>query len=131
MPTPDPMKSKDPEHPPYIMLRLDSIVSEGKRSQLLAAWDDVQALAPHHLIKRETACSKMPAYHWGIWETTADKPCITLESKQQTPEVIVAIDQLLNLVKKFVAPKIIKLTKEYLPHQWVHQERYAISEGQP
>jgi hypothetical protein len=123
IPTPKYVLSKDPEHPPYLVLCLDSIISKKKQGEILTAWDRVQATSPHHLIKHEEACSATPAYHWGIWEVTAKTPYIIQESKKQTPEVISAIDTLLDLVKKLVVPKIIKITKEYLPDQWTRQER--------
>jgi hypothetical protein len=94
-----------------------------KQGKILRAWDQVQATSPRHLIKREGARSTTPAYHWGVWEVTASRPYITLESHQQTPEAILAIDNLLGLVKKHVVAKIIKITKEYLPYQWIRQER--------
>lgn len=113
----------DLEHPPYLMLRLDSIISPWNREEILAAWDKVQVASPHHLIQREGARSSTPAYHWGVWEATAKKPYITRESREQTPEAIASIDKLLGLVKKLVVPKVIKVTKEYLPDQWIRQER--------
>jgi hypothetical protein len=123
IPTPPYQLSQDPEHPPYLILRLDSIISGKKQGDILAAWDKVQAISPRHLIKRKGARSAVPAYHWGVWEATARMPHITLESQRQTPDAIVAIDKLLGLVKKFVVPKVIKITKEYLPDQWKRQER--------
>jgi hypothetical protein len=123
VPTPKYKLSLDPDHPPYLILRLDLIVSVKKQWALLAAWDQVQAASPQHYIKREQARSTTPAYHWGIWEVTAPAPYITRESKDQTAEAILAIDKLLGLVKELMVPKIIQMMKEYLPVQWKHQER--------
>jgi hypothetical protein len=123
VPTPKDIQSLDPDHPPFLVLRHDSIISPKKLSEILAAWDFVQSTSPKHHIKRENR-SATPGYHWGIWEITLDHPCITRESREQSKEAILAIDQLLGLVKELVVPKIIKMTKEYLPVQWTHQERY-------
>ena len=123
VPTPASTLVSDPNHPPYLMLRLVSIVSERKQSELLAAWDQVQATSPRHYIKREEARSATPAYHFGVWEVTARAPYITRETKDQTADAILAIDKLLKLVKEQVVPKIISMMKEYLPVQWKHQER--------
>ena len=123
IPTPAYKLLSDPEHPPYLLLRLDSIITKKNQGDILRAWDCLQATSPSHLIKREGARSATPGYHWGIWEVTAQTPYITSESKKQTPEAILAIDNLLGLVKKMVVPKIIKMTKHYLPNQWLQQER--------
>jgi hypothetical protein len=125
IPTPLSELSQDPDHPLYLLLRLDSLISWKNQGDILAAWDELQVTTPRHLIKREEARSATPAYHWGVWEATAPRPYITSESHRQTPEAILAIDKLLRLVKKFVIPKVIKTTKEYLPHQWKRQEEYV------
>jgi hypothetical protein len=123
VPTPLSNLTSDPDHPPYLMLRLVSIVSRRKQSELLAAWDKVKVSSPKHYIKREAARSATPAYHFGVWEVTAPAPYITQESKDQTADALLAIDKLLGLVKEQVVPKIISMMKEYLPVQWKHQER--------
>jgi hypothetical protein len=125
VPTPAYKLVSDPEHPPYLMLRLASIVSQWKQSELLAAWDKVKATSPRHYIKSEEARSVTPAYHFGIWEITNRVPYITRETKSQTAAAILAIDKLLGLVKEQVVPKIISMMKEYLPVQWQHQQRYV------
>lgn len=125
VPTPASHLVSDPNHPPYLMLRLVSIVSIWKQSELLAAWDQVKATSPRHYIKSEEARSATPAYHFGVWEVTARAPYITRESKDQKANAILAIDRLLRLVKEQVVLKIISMMKEYLPIQWHHQERYV------
>ncbi|KAF8219033.1 hypothetical protein L208DRAFT_1383133, partial [Tricholoma matsutake] len=101
----------------------NSLLSPRKQGIILCAWDQVQATSPRHLIKHEGVRSTTPVYHWGVWEVTASRPYITMESHQQTPEAILSIDNLLDMVKKHVVAKIIKVTKEYLPNQWIRQER--------
>jgi hypothetical protein len=123
VPTPKPELDSDPDHPPYMILRLVSIVPEWVQLALLDAWDQVKATSPRHYIKSEEARSATPAYHFGIWEVTALAPYITRESKDQTANAILAIDKLLRLVKELVVPKMISMIKEYLPVQWKHQER--------
>ena len=123
VPTPAATLALDADHPPYLMLRLVSIVSPRKQLELLAAWDRLKATSPRHYIKSEEARSATPAYHFGTWEVTARAPYITRESKDQTADAILAIDNLLGLVKEQVIPKIISMMKEYLPVQWKHQER--------
>lgn len=123
VPTPQAMLVSDPDHPPYMLLRVVSIFSEQKQLALLAAWDEVKAASPRHHIKSEVARSVTPAYHFGIWEVTARAPQITRESRDQKAHAILAIDKLLGLVKKLVVPKMISMIKEYLPVQWKHQER--------
>jgi len=131
IPTPAPTLALDSDHPPYLMLRLVTIVSKRKQLELLAAWDRLKATSPRHYIKSEEARSATPAYHFGIWEVTARAPYITRESKDQTAEAVVAIDNLLGLVKEQVVPKIISMMKEYLPVQWKHQERWVNMKSPP
>jgi hypothetical protein len=123
VPTPAFKMASDPTHLPYMILRCDSILSPWKQDQILAAWNRVQAVLPQHLIKWAETCSKTPAYHWGIWEASSHWPFITQESREQAPEAIAAIDRLLELVGRLMVPKIIKMTKTYLPDQWKAQER--------
>ncbi|KAF8220630.1 hypothetical protein L208DRAFT_1332732 [Tricholoma matsutake] len=126
IPMPESQRSLNPQHPPYLLLRLDSLLSPRKQGIILCAWDQVQATSPRHLIKHEGVRSTTPAYHWGAWEVTASRPYITMESHRQTPEAILSIDNLLDMVKKHIVAKIIKVTKEYLPNQWIRQERQRV-----
>lgn len=122
-PTPPSTLVSDPQHPPYMILRLISIVSERTQSELLAAWDQVKATSPKIYIKDDDARSITPAYHFGIWEVTSRVPHVTRETRDQTANAILAIDKLLRLIKAQVLPKIISMMKEYLPVQWAHQQR--------
>lgn len=123
IPTPGSYLQDDPQHPPYMMLRCVSVINPRTQAQLLAAWDRVQLVSPAHHIKREQARSVTPAYHWGVWEANASTPFITRESRKQSDEAVAAIDELLNLVRKRVVPKVIELSRHYLPLQWKEQER--------
>ena len=105
------------------MLRCISVISPRTQARLLAAWDDVQNVSPRHHIRQEQARSATPAYHWGVWEGSSLQPFITCESRIQSLEAIAAIDQLLSLVGGLVVPKVIQMTRHYLPVQWKAQER--------
>jgi hypothetical protein len=125
VPTPSEELKADPQHPPYLMLHCVSVVSPRTQSLLLAAWNRVLSVSPKNHIKLEQSRSKTPAYHWGVWEASASKPLITRESRLQSREAIAAIDNLLSLVGQLVVPKVIRMTRYYLPVQWEAQERYA------
>jgi hypothetical protein len=91
--------------------------------ELLAVWDWIQLSEPKHWRKNDESRSKTPAYHFGVWETTASQPIITRESHLQRKEAIRAIDGLLGLVKKYVVPRIVKGLQQDLPIQWQEQEQ--------
>jgi hypothetical protein len=128
VPTPN-LELRGPNHPPYMLLRFDNIVLPAHRSKILAAWDTLQSTHPRHHLKRERSRSTTPAYHFGVWEVSLPDPLITSETRIQCQEAVVAIDNLLLQIQRYVAPKIKSLLKRHLPNQWDNQDRCVVSYG--
>jgi len=63
--------------------------------------------------------------HLGTWEIYRRHPVITLESRDQSPAAINAIDKVLLLIVDFIAPKVRNLLRQYAPRQWYRQQRYV------
>jgi hypothetical protein len=72
---------------------------------------------PRHILKPDANCSTSEAFHLGVWEITAKKPCLTLESRDQSPEAVEAMDNLLCFIKTYIAPKIATVFEEHAPIQ--------------
>jgi hypothetical protein len=117
LPVPD-LSSRDPNHPPYLMLRFTKVLSLSNQTRVLQAWDALQALNPVHHIAREKSRSTTPGLHVGVWELNSTTPYITKETTSQEEDVIIALDHLLELVKQLMVPKINSLTRRYLPIQF-------------
>lgn len=48
----------------------------------------------------------------------AKKPHLTLESQDQSPKAVEAMDNHLYFIKTYIVPKIITVFKEHAPIQW-------------
>ncbi|KAG1737483.1 uncharacterized protein EDB91DRAFT_1249614 [Suillus paluster] len=99
-----PYDSVPPEIPPYLIMRLEHFLTDDQQGGLLAQWDRFIA-----------SCE---ALHLGVWEVTAKKPRLTLESRDQSDEAVEAMDDLLCFIKTYIAPKIGTAFKEHAPVQW-------------
>lgn len=119
------LESLDPRHPPYLMLRFDNVLSIAGQKRIFQAWLDLQSLNPKHHIAREMSRSTTPALHVGIWEMSSATPYVTRETVKQTEEVIIALDRLLLLVKSLMVPKILSLTRRFIPNQFSRNQRHV------
>jgi hypothetical protein len=106
-------------------MRFDHILNERLRDRLLRAWEELQKTYPVHAPKNDSNRSKTPAFHFGTWELYKSEPKITVESRDQKPPAITAIDKLLLLIADFLVPKIKSLLQRYGPRQWDRQQRYV------
>lgn len=116
---------KNPLHPPYYLARFEKVLSHNIQADILAAWGNLlhPSRQPKCRINHGGERSGTPAYHLGIWEMFNSKPTISLEAREQTPEVIKAIDYFLSFFHRTVAGKINRLLKRYAPHQYEQQQR--------
>jgi len=112
-------------HPPYIFIRFDHVIPERIRNSIFHAWDLLQQIELKAHVKNDSNRSKTPAMHLGTWEVYRSMPIITVESRDQHPTVIHAIDKVLSLVGDFIAPKVRTLLQRYAPMQWLWQQRYV------
>jgi hypothetical protein len=99
-------------------MRFDHIFNERFRDCLLSAWEELQKANPVHMPKDDSNYSKTPAFHFGMWELYKLEPKITVESCDQKPPAIAAIDKLLLLIADFLVPKVKSLLQRYRQRQW-------------
>jgi len=98
-----------------------AISAQGQRC-LLNRWKFLRDQGPIHYIKKERR-SRTPALHIGVWHIYGSEPRITRETRDQSPEVIEAMDRLLEAIKRWVVPRVKNFLKNYCPHQWARQQR--------
>ncbi|KIK32119.1 hypothetical protein CY34DRAFT_19277 [Suillus luteus UH-Slu-Lm8-n1] len=113
-----PQETVPAEMPPYLIIRLEHFLTDDQQAGLLARWDRFIASKPRHILKPDANRSTSEAFHLGVWEITANKPRLTLESRDQSPEAVEAMDNLLRFIKTYIAPKIATVFKEHAPIQW-------------
>ncbi|TFK60067.1 hypothetical protein BDN72DRAFT_779865 [Pluteus cervinus] len=79
----------------------------------------------HHLKldkKRSNADPNSAAFHFGTWEVTSAEPHLTNETKNQSPNSISAIDELLGVIGDHIAPKVSAHLKRLAPVQYGMQQ---------
>ena len=131
VPLPDnlPLPEKRPlpeNHPPYLAMRFDQVVSSETNDLIIRAWDRMNELGvvfpdPDPTCNR----SSSPALHLGVWELYDEKPRVTSDSRNQSPEVVQAIDDFLLIIQQRIAPRLKNLLKEFCPQQHELQMRYV------
>ncbi|KAG0707024.1 hypothetical protein DFH29DRAFT_871823 [Suillus ampliporus] len=103
-------------------LRFPLTLSYDQQGGLWAQWDRFIASGPKHGLKPDTNRSTSEVFHLGIWEVTTKKPCLTLESQDQSDKAVEAMDNLLCFIKTYIGPKIGTAFKEHAPvraNDWV------------
>src|SRR5882757_8578099 len=114
-----PTEGVPPNMPPAIMIRFEDFINAKHRRRLELRWDALLRTDAKHTKGRcDKNRSAAEAFHFGIWEVTSPQPRVTTETKDQSPEAIVAIDALLRYVGDFVAPKIANVFEQHAPEQW-------------
>lgn len=63
------------------------------------------------------------ALHLGIWELYKKRPIVTADTRNQTEDVIIAMDNFLYLIGELIAPKLKNLLKTKYPQQYERQMR--------
>jgi hypothetical protein len=111
-------------HPPYLAMRFESVVSNKANTRLIRAWDCLLEKGVQ-FPESDANRSSSPALHLGVWEVYRSTPCISTNSRQPE-EVIIAMDIFLNLIKKYIAPKISNLLQTHCPIQYARQMQYAL-----
>lgn len=110
--------SMPPDTPPYLIMRLEHLVTADQQHGLWHQWDRLLAANPQHLLKPDPNRSTSQAYHFGVWEVTGKTPRLTSDTAKQSPEAIAAIDNLLRFIQTYIAPKIAGIYKEHAPAHW-------------
>jgi hypothetical protein len=115
-------KDSNPNQPPYLAMHMNRVIGTDGQQQLLERRKELNTLGPVHLLKRNSRL-QTSALHLGVWSLYTTRPRVTRESEAQSPEVIKAMDKLLNGIKKWVVPKLINILKDYCPQQLKQQEK--------
>ncbi len=107
-----------------LLMRFDSIISEEVNKLVIEAWDRVIATGAK-FPEAEANRSVTPALHLGSWCINQAKPIITAYSRapRQSKESEIAIDAFLELINRFVAPRIETFYKEHFPQQHARLKR--------
>lgn len=113
------------DHPPYFLLRFDSVLTTKLQNNILAAWDYMQhpSRRPVIRIKHAAERSGTPAIHLGAWELYKTTPDLTRETREQSIETLKAMDSLLKIFHSVVAMKINNLMKRYCPRLYCIQQK--------
>jgi hypothetical protein len=107
-----------PDTPPYLIIRLEHLVTADQQHGLWHQWDRLLAANPQHQLKPDPNRSTSQAYHFGVWEVTGNTPRLTSDTAKQTPEAVAAIDNLLRFIQTYIALKIAGIYKEHAPSHW-------------
>ncbi|KAH7917490.1 hypothetical protein BV22DRAFT_1135365 [Leucogyrophana mollusca] len=128
VPTPLSTTNLPTDHPQYLAMRFDKVISPRIINNFIFAWDTLQATDVKHLLKQDkNRCKKnIPAFHFGIWEKYSHGPILSSETRNQTPQTIAAIDVFLALVGRFVAPRVLSFLQSYFPQQKVRLQRFDL-----
>ena len=112
IPTPPIVRSLRPLHPPYLIGRFDKIVKAGVEKSLVAAWQNLMKLDVQ-FPKPDPSRSKTPALHLGIWELYSANPRVTEDSRNQSNQVIKAMDRFLRILNASISPKIFNILQSH------------------
>lgn len=117
-----PTKPLTNSHPPFLIARFDRVVNKTVQQRLMNAWDTLLHSGVRFPPADENR-SATPALHLGIWELYKKRPIVTGDTRIQTDDAIIAIDNFLYLIGELIAPKIKNLLKTKYPHQYERQMR--------
>jgi len=112
-------------HSPYLAARFHDVLKHQEQTTLVAAWDALNALDIKYPKPEPQRSKASPALHLGIWENYRLLPIISSDAQDQAPDVILAMDNFLSLIGKFIAPKLGNLLHRYFPQQYFRQERHV------
>ncbi|KAG2745673.1 hypothetical protein P692DRAFT_20849794 [Suillus brevipes Sb2] len=87
---------------------------------------DTVASNPKHILKPNINCSTNEGIHLGVWEIMAKKPRLTLESRDQSPEAVEAMDNLLRFITTYIVPKIATVEREYILKLLKHDLKWSV-----
>ena len=105
--------------PPSVLVqRYDSVYGEWVCARFVELYDAFLDTAPVHKAKKADPRSSTLAFHLGIWQFTSARQKITRESREQTPQTIKAMDDLLLFIKSHIVPKINNRLLYDFPDQW-------------
>lgn len=112
-------------HSLYLAARFHDVLKHREQTALVAAWDALNALDIKYPKPEPQRSKASPALHVGIWENYHLLPIISSDAQDQAPDVILAMDNFLSLVGKFIAPRLGNLLHRYFPQQYFRQERHV------
>ncbi|KAF9033682.1 hypothetical protein BDP27DRAFT_1348476 [Rhodocollybia butyracea] len=89
-----------------VLEKFAEVVPREVQDKILSLWDQMVAHG-------------VPSLHLGIWEKLSPTPFVTSETwKKQNPRVRELIAELLSMISKEVAPRMVSLLKVYHPNVW-------------
>ncbi|KAJ7605397.1 hypothetical protein DFH06DRAFT_1347699 [Mycena polygramma] len=108
---------------PFLLMRCTGVLSEAVQAILWQAWRNFVAAGGKASNKKEEGRSVTPGYHFGIWSHYSSKPFISADSRQMEaaekdrPRLILLLDIFLELIKRYLVPKVRALLAHYAPQQ--------------
>lgn len=112
-------------HSLYLAAQFHDVLKHWEQTALVATWDALNALDIKYPKPEPQHSKVLPALHVGIWENYCLLPIISSDAQDQAPDVILAMDNFLSLVGKFIALRLGNLLHRYFPQQYFHQERHV------
>ncbi|KAF9060089.1 hypothetical protein BDP27DRAFT_1234659 [Rhodocollybia butyracea] len=112
-----------------VLEKFAEVVPREVQDKILSLWDQMVA---HGVVlgasETERNRASKPSLHLGIWEKLSSTPFVTSETwKKQNPRVRELIAELLSMISKEVAPRMVSLLKVYHPDVWARQENRILA----
>lgn len=123
------LEAQPKDHPAVTAIRADTIVSEEGQRAILNKWDELKQLGgPKYTAhSKNDNRSSTPALHCGVWNLSSDRPFVTADTRQKDahPATRACLEELCELIKTHVAPRIKRMIQIHSPNLWPKHERCA------
>lgn len=107
--------------PNFLVMRFDKVFNAEINVAILAGWIELEETGITHSEKRMSR-SLVKAIHAALWSQYSSFPMITLDSRDQSADTLIALDKLLLLIRKYVAPRLFRLLWRYDYNNWYRQQ---------
>lgn len=123
------LQAQPDDHPKVSAIRADTVVSEEVQQAILDKWDELKRLGglQYSAHSENDNPSSTPALHCGVWHLSSGRPFVTADTRQKDadPATQACLNELCQLIKTHIAPKIKRMIQIHSPNLWPKQQKCA------